>query len=514
VVLTDSLGDTSACLEAMSQLALAEAILCYPEHAWCRDVRMPAAIRGKIAVFAPMTERALLWIERDTLTMCLAMAESMGVEVGSIGTAAMFAQQLALSGVGQEYTCETILSTVPGGPVQGTAIADRGAARHFVRASSPPTGSVDRADTESSSGSTAPVRSVDSVLFVCGTSAHSGAEEVMLRLAAGLFRLGVRVTLTIPMHGVVSDRFEALGGRVVCDDVARLDPIPDNVEYFRRFLRDEQPAVVHFTAPVGLPAVTATHLEDVPSVYHVHWLTIQQIAYEAMWCRKLIACSNTVRDALIAHGYQHDRIAVVPNSVEVPQLRTVDSLDSTEPIDILSVARFSSEKRHDVLIRAIAAVVAADGPITATLVGEDSCSRSTRVAVSQQVSKLGLDEMIKCVPFQVDVSKFYRRARCLVLTSECEAAPLVVLEAMAAGVPVVAAKIAAVAEMCDESHAAMLFEPGDAADCARCIRAVLLDHSLARQMIRRGHQWLARAHGEAVVMSRFLSVVNSVACRR
>ena len=76
-----------------------------------------------------------------------------------------------------------------------------------------------------------------------------------------------------------------------------------------------------------------------------------------------------------------------------------------------------------------------------------------------------------------------RRASLVILPSEWyENCPYTILEAFAAGKPVVASRIGGIPELVKDGHDGLLFEPGNATELANCIHAIMVDGCLRRRL--------------------------------
>jgi glycosyltransferase involved in cell wall biosynthesis len=93
----------------------------------------------------------------------------------------------------------------------------------------------------------------------------------------------------------------------------------------------------------------------------------------------------------------------------------------------------------------------------------------------------------------------YRRAETLVLTSREETAPQVIAQALACGLPVAAARAGGVPYMVRDRETALLFPPGDAAACGRCLVELHKDPALRARISETGRaQARERFHPDAV----------------
>jgi len=138
---------------------------------------------------------------------------------------------------------------------------------------------------------------------------------------------------------------------------------------------------------------------------------------------------------------------------------------------VICVAGFRAEKDHATLLRAFRAVV--DGrPAVLRLVGDGP----ERPAAEALAAELGLEESVEFLGNRTDVDRLLADADVFVLASYAvENLPFAVLEAMAAGLPVVATDVGALAELVRDGVTGALVPPRDAAALARALTAVLAD---------------------------------------
>ena len=86
-----------------------------------------------------------------------------------------------------------------------------------------------------------------------------------------------------------------------------------------------------------------------------------------------------------------------------------------------------------------------------------------------------------------DLLEEYRRASVFVLASEQETSPMVIAEAMAASVPVVATRVGGIPHLVDDGRTGLLVAPGDVASLAGAIRGLLADEPRRAEFARRSH---------------------------
>jgi glycosyltransferase involved in cell wall biosynthesis len=146
-----------------------------------------------------------------------------------------------------------------------------------------------------------------------------------------------------------------------------------------------------------------------------------------------------------------------------------------EAIVLTHVGRFAPPKNHALLIEAFAQV-RADAPLYLLLVGGGELED----AVRQQVVELGLQERVRFLGVRADVPAILNASDLFVLSSRWEGNPMSVMEAMAAGLPVVSTAVGGVPELVQDGATGLLVTAGDA-------------HALAEAIVQMGRDPMRRA---------------------
>lgn len=202
-----------------------------------------------------------------------------------------------------------------------------------------------------------------------------------------------------------------------------------------------------------------------------------RFSLSALPATRYIAVSDATKTRLVEQGIRARNIAVVYNGVDAAAFRAINVRQLRQP-SISTTARLIKTKRVDVLIKAVS-ILKKDYPdILLTINGEGEEEQRLR----QLVSKLNLERNVvfkgRIGKFE-DVLRLRKRHQVFCLPSEVEGFGMVVVEAMALGVPVVCADIPVLREITGKS--ALLFKPGDAEDLADKLGMLLSDARLRQK---------------------------------
>ncbi len=215
------------------------------------------------------------------------------------------------------------------------------------------------------------------------------------------------------------------------------------------------------------------------------------------WAMRRLACTVCVSEAMAVKvrraGVPPERIAVICNGIdperfEHPQPEDREKLRrlfAAPPAYIIGAAgRLSPEKGFDQLIDAAARVTQQERQVGFVLFGEGPL----RPALTQHIAVRGLHDRFILAGFSPDIRRFLPHFDVAVLPSYTEGLPVVVLEALAAGVPVVATAVGGTPEVIDEGIQGFLVAPGDPNALADRILQLLQTDSLRHEMGQQGRQ--------------------------
>jgi glycosyltransferase involved in cell wall biosynthesis len=314
-----------------------------------------------------------------------------------------------------------------------------------------------------------------------------------------------------------------------------------------RLIQSQNPDLVHvhnLYPQLTLSVITASHRAGIPVVKHVHdfsltcpvtthlheqkvctrcigghehWCAIrncrgnlpESLAYamRSAWVRffrifehnvsLFIVLTNFAKKHLCAQGFCPEKIVVLPNPVFLPEHAAVPSRGRFAAF----VGRLSPEKGIETLTAA--ASMLPEVPIR--IAGEGKLKKNI---LSQGASNVFIEGMLT----RQALRKFYNQARFLVVPSIWyEGCPMVILEAMGWGIPIIASRIGGLAEIIDEGETGFLFEPGNVEDLADKMKRLWNDPDLCARMGMAGRKKAVSQYSEEIYYRRLMNIYEKAA---
>jgi glycosyltransferase involved in cell wall biosynthesis len=338
----------------------------------------------------------------------------------------------------------------------------------------------------------------------------AGGQIVALQLARAARHAGHEVAFVSPSAGpfvelVRGEGFAAavipVGGALDLASIARL----------RRRLRgtDVVHTHAHFTINVavriagrlaGARVLAHMHIENAFRTGPTRRLQVAIDNATARLCFAIVAVSDATRAQLLRQGYPAGRVVTVHNGV--------DSVGPAPPIrlavgaTVLEVARLAEVKGQRTLLAALRGLDA-----SAVLVGLDlERGGSYERELREEAERLGVADRVVFAGQRDDVPGLLAGCDVVCLPSSVEGLPLVVLEAMAQGRPVVATAVGGTPELVVDGETGLLVPPGDAVALAGALGKVLRDPGLARRLGEAGRRRVHASFSLAAMTERVLGL--------
>jgi len=216
----------------------------------------------------------------------------------------------------------------------------------------------------------------------------------------------------------------------------------------------------------SLPYVVFLSGRDVPSTNpdppHYRWIyTLLNPVIRGIWrnAGAVVACSDGLRE-LALQTDSDVPINVIPDGVDLARFSPVPRTVQPACVQILTIGRLIPRKGFQSLIQALPQLIAhATADFEIELVG-DGPLRETLVALAEELQVSHKIRFTGSVSYS-ELPQKYREADIFALCSLAEGMPLVVLEAMATGLPIVASKVQGAEDLVRMGVNGYLFPPGD-----------------------------------------------------
>ena len=349
------------------------------------------------------------------------------------------------------------------------------------------------------------------VLHLIQELSTGGAERVVSSLAAGLQARGHEVCVVAGRSGAVEVRPPDVEIPYIARRPARMVPA---IVALRRTLSSWRPDVVHAHNPtMGLVASAATLMgRRPPALVTVHGIAEQDLRRGAALVRlsrlPVIACGPGVEVSLREQRVPVLRtvvngISAAPPALERAPLMESLGLDARLRL-VACVGRLAPVKNQQLLVRAMASV-----PDAALVLAGDGAQREELRALAVQG---GVAERVRLVGDRADARALMAAADTVAMPSRSEGLPLVALEALAAGRPLVATAVRGIRELLHDGVDALLVPGDDAAAMAAALRRVLDDPALAAALGAAGVREAA-AYTEEAMVSAYEGIYRQLAGR-
>jgi glycosyltransferase involved in cell wall biosynthesis len=336
------------------------------------------------------------------------------------------------------------------------------------------------------------------ILYVVTRAERGGAQTHVLDLACSM-RPGFEVSVATGEEGFLTEacREREIPVYVLPHLQRQVRPIAD-ARAFReiwQLIRKLRPDLLHLhTFKAGFLARLAGRILGIPSVYTIHaWLygtpavsrfssalsgPCERVA--ARWCERIITVSRA--GARVVRGLRigsPSKLVTIHNGL--PDCSQQARLSPTETPVITMVARFIEGKDHDLLLRAFARIP--KGP-RLRLVGDGP----TRASVESLARELGIQEQVDFLGNRDDVPSLLATSDVFVLASRSEMLPISILEAMRAGLPVIASDVGGVGEAITHNESGFLVPSGSISALTQALTDLTNNYALRLRMGQTGRQ--------------------------
>jgi glycosyltransferase involved in cell wall biosynthesis len=300
-----------------------------------------------------------------------------------------------------------------------------------------------------------------------------GAQTHVRELSLELRRLGHQVTVITGTPGIFTDQLRH--AEIPWVEVSSLvrplrlhRDLAALVQLWSVLRRLNPDLVCAHTAKAGLLARAAARLLHIPSVFTPHgWSMLDRTTLRPnplfCWAETLAGHLGTrvINVCEFERQYAQQlricppaRLEVVHNGIAETQLSRTRPIDAQPPW-IVMVARFAAQKDHRTLLQALSGLLHMQWNLL--LVGAGELEHQ----IVAQAESQGLSHRMRILPPETNVDRLLMEAQIFVLSTHFEALPISILEAMRAGLPVVATDVGGIRESVRDQETGLLVRPGD-----------------------------------------------------
>lgn len=231
----------------------------------------------------------------------------------------------------------------------------------------------------------------------------------------------------------------------------------------------------------------------------VQWIILNSV-------QGLLVNSQEIVDELIQMGIVGRRVQMLPNCVEVEERTPPPILNMPPHARIIGlVANLRRKKNHIMFLRSMSEILPEFPDVYGLMVGQPVPASDPDIPhlIENEIANLGIGKRVRLFGFYPDVPSLLHTFEIFCLTSDFEGTPNAVLEAMAAGLPVIATRVGGLPRLVDDGVSGLLIDPGDIHGLADSLRVLLRDPTRAKQMGIAGRKRVEAEFGPETIVRQF-----------
>jgi len=264
-----------------------------------------------------------------------------------------------------------------------------------------------------------------------------------------------------------------------------------------RFIRKIRPTIIHARNWGAWPDVALARFgtwPPVPLIFSFHgvgeagYMPLRRRLASRFLVRMttcLFTVSENTRQMLVQQwGWPERNVAVIPNGVDTRRFRPGKKITPSPSVVVGSVGSLRPVKNHALLVRACAQLATEGVDLELRIAGEGP----ERAKLRRLAESLHFAARLKLHGHVENTPDFLRDLDIFVLSSESEAHPNALIEALACGIPCLATRVGSVTEVLDGERYGLLVEPADAPGLARALLALINNPDLRTKLGSAGRQ--------------------------
>ncbi|MGD9106536.1 MAG: glycosyltransferase family 4 protein [Desulfobacterales bacterium] len=359
------------------------------------------------------------------------------------------------------------------------------------------------------------------ILHINTEKTWRGGEQQTLNLLMGLKRRNISSHLLCQPDSPMAEKAEDIGIKVFPIsmhgeiDLLACVRIRTLINRFRYNILHSHTSHAHtlaFFSSLGINIHRLVTRRVDFSIFRHSFLKLSGIKYRYM-SDFYIAISHKIKDVLVNDGIPASRIFVVPSGISPNRFASAGkdhliaefNIKSSDRV-VINVAHLAAHKGQEYLVRAIPLVLAEIPTARFFIVGGGELMDKLK----RLGSSMGINKELIFTGFRRDVGAFYQIADLFVMSSVQEGLGTAVLDALALGKPVVAAKSGGIPEIIKDEESGLLVAPADPKSLSEGIIRILTDDELARRVAITGKSVVKQKFTIDVMVDRNVDVYHQI----
>lgn len=326
------------------------------------------------------------------------------------------------------------------------------------------------------------------ILFLSNTARIAGAEICLLTLVKYLDKNIFEPVVIFPESGPLHDEIARIGIKTYVSPLEWWirgershglmgSDIWRRVKAITRIIEHEKPAILHTNTSAIWEGALAAMFMRIPHVWHIHEILAGHPRLKPLFplpffynlmdllSDRIVTECESVKQK-IGCFIRPDKFRIIPNGIENQPHIDEDSLSLHEELNLpsngliaVTIGSLIPEKGHDLLIDAATLVQKKNSNVFIVIVGQ-GIPKAVR-SLTEKIKSQGITDRVYYLGYRTDLPRILNSSDMLVLPSHTEAFPLVVLEAMEAGKPVIATNCGGLSEMVRDGETGFIVPVND-----------------------------------------------------
>lgn len=350
------------------------------------------------------------------------------------------------------------------------------------------------------------------ILWLIDSLGPGGAESLMPALLEHLLACGVHSRVCVLQTRLGNPIAAELMKRRIAVDLVQVDNLHSMAHILNlfRYIRKNKPDIIHtqletsdilgniIARVLGIPSVCTLHTLIAPSNKRTSRLRklIHRISLQ-LFCNKVIAVSNITRRHFIQLGMKPEKLITLYNGIDISKFNSTHSLTTQrkslfnlnhDDIVLITVAVLREPKGIQYMIHALPSLLNKFSNAYYIIVGDGEYRQS----LEELAQTMGLADRVRFLGYQENIPSLLSASDLFVFPTLNDALPTVLLEAMAAGLPVVATNVGGVPEIIVHEKNGLIMPPANISSLVHACDRLLSDRELANQMKEAGRETVTK----------------------